>query len=297
MIIKCNKELKQKDFKNEKELQSFFESNIEMILGYKFIDTEFIVGDFRIDSLAFDEETKSFRIIEYKNVKNHSLVDQGYTYLKLMLERKADFVLQYNIKTKSSLTIQDVDWSQSKIIFVSPIFTTYQLNATDFKNIPVDLIKVIKYEDDIIEIDFIKKTNNVNIRDVQMESIQKDVNKEIVVYTEEDHLNKASEKIKRLYEEIKYRILELDDIDVEAKKLYIAFKGIRNITDLEIHKNSLKIYINMKKGTLNDPLNISKDISNIGHWGNGDYCIIIDNKDDIDNIIPLIKQSLRINKK
>lgn len=297
MILKTNKELKQRDFKNEKELQKFFEENIETILGCKFIDTEFVVGNFRIDSLAFDEESKSFRIIEYKNVKNHSLVDQGYTYLKLMLERKADFVLQYNIKTKSSLTIQDIDWSQSRIIFVSPIYTAYQLNATDFKNIPVDLIKVTRYEDDIIEINFIKKTSNVKIQDVQMESIQNDVNREVVVYTEEDHLNKASDNIKKLYEEIKNKILELDDIDIEAKKLYIAFKGMKNITDIEIHKNKIKVYINMKKGTLNDPLNISKDISDIGHWGNGDYCMIIDKEDDIDNIIPLIKQSLKINKK
>ena len=203
MILKSNKELKQKDFKNEKELQNFFENNIETILGYKFIDTEFVVGDFRIDSLAFDEESKSFRIIEYKNVKNHSLVDQGYTYLKLMLERKADFVLQYNIKTNSSLTTQNIDWSQSRIIFVSPIYTAYQLNATDFKNIPVDLVKVTRYEDDIIEIDFIKKTSNVKVQDIQMESIQNDVNKEIIVYTEEDHLSKVSDDIKRVYEELK----------------------------------------------------------------------------------------------
>lgn len=297
MILKGNKELKQKDFKNEKEVQTFFENNIENVLGYKFIDTEFVVGDFRIDSLAFDEETKSFRIIEYKNVKNHSLVDQGYTYLKLMLERKADFVLQYNIKTKSSLTIQDIDWSQSRIIFVSPIYTSYQLNATDFKNIPVDLIKITRYEDDIIEIDFIKKTSNVKVQEINMEPSKNDVNKEVVVYTEEDHLAKVSENIKRLYEELKNRILELDDIDVEAKKLYIAFKGSRNIIDVEFNKNKIKIYINMKKGTLNDPLNITKDISNIGHWGNGDYCIIMDKKDDIDNIIPLVKQSLKIHKK
>ncbi len=297
MILKANKELKQKDFKNEKELQNFFENNIETILGYKFIDTEFVVGDFRIDSLAFDEESKSFRIIEYKNVKNYSLVDQGYTYLKLMLERKADFVLQYNIKTKSSLTTQDIDWSQSRIIFVAPIYTAYQLNATDFKNIPVDLVKLTRYEDDIIEIDFIKKTSNVKVQDIQMESIQNDVNKEIIVYIEEDHLSKVSDNIKRVYEELKNRILELDDIDVEAKKLYIAFKGSRNITDIEFHKNKLKVYINMKKGSLNDPLKIAKDISNTGHWGNGDYCVTINSEDEIDNIIPLIKQSLKINKK
>ena len=297
MILKGSKELRQKDFKNEKELQTFFENNIESVLGYKFIDTEFIVGDFRIDSLAFDEETKSFRIIEYKNVKNYSLVDQGYTYLKLMLERKADFVLQYNIKTKSSLTIQDIDWSQSRIIFVSPIYTSYQLNATDFKNIPVDLIKVTRYEDDIIEIDFIKKTSNVKVQDINMEPSKNDVNKEVVVYTEEDHLAKVSENIKRLYEELKNRILELDDIDVEVKKYYIAFKGSRNIADIGFNKNEIKIYINMKKETLKDPLNITRDISNVGHWGNGDYWVIINKKDDIDNVIPLIKQSLRINKK
>jgi len=297
MILKQNKELKQNDFKNEKELQTFFENNIETILGYKLIDSEFSVGNFRIDSLAFEEETKSFRIIEYKNVKNASLVDQGYTYLKLMLERKADFVLQYNIKTKSSLAIEDIDWSQSRIIFVSPIYTVYQLNATDFKNIPVDLVKITRYEDNIIDIEFIKKTSNVKVQDIQTESIQNDVNKEIIVYTEEDHLSKASDDIRNIYEKLKNRILELDDIDVEAKKLYIAFKGSRNITDIEFHKNKLKVYINMKKGSLNDPLKIAKDISNTGHWGNGDYCVTINSEDEIDNIIPLIKQSLKINKK
>lgn len=109
MVFKNNKELKQNDFINEKELQTYFEKNLSSILDYKFIETEFTVGNFRIDTLAFDEETKSFRIIEYKNVRNHSLVDQGITYLKLLFERKADFVLKYNVKTNSNLGIDDID--------------------------------------------------------------------------------------------------------------------------------------------------------------------------------------------
>lgn len=58
------------------------------------------------------------------------------------------------------------------------------------------------------------------MQDIQTESIQNDVNKEIIVYTEEDHLSKASDDIRNIYEKLKNRILELDDIDVEAKKLY-----------------------------------------------------------------------------
>ena len=299
MILKNNKELKQKDFSNEKELQTYFENNMKTILKYEFIETEFAVGNFRIDSLAFDEETKSFRIIEYKNVKNHSLVDQGYTYLKLMLDRKADFVLKYNEKTGKSLLIKDIDWSQSRIVFVSPIFTPYQLNATDFKNIPVDLIKVTRYEEDIVEIDFIKKNSDVKIEDLNIKTDE--VNKEIKVYTEEDHLNKMPSNIQNLYETLRDRILELDDIDLEVKKVYIAFKGVTNIVDVELFKKEIQITFNIKYGNLEDPGHILKSYivgdKRIGHHGNGDYYISIKSEDEIDTIIPFIKQSLKINKK
>ena len=88
-----------------------------------------------------------------------------------------------------------------------------------------------------------------------------------------------------------------DTNNVEVKKVYIAFKGRRNIVDVEFTQNKLRLDINMKKGTLNDPLGITRDITSIGHWGNGDYRVEISNEDDIDNVMPLIKQSLKVNKK
>lgn len=48
-------------------------------------------------------------------------------------------------------------------MFVSPIYTGYQLNATDFKNIPVDLIKVTRYEEDTDNvIPLIKQSLKIN---------------------------------------------------------------------------------------------------------------------------------------
>ena len=158
-------------------------------------------------------------------------------------------MLKYNEKNDSNLKLSDVDWSQSRIIFASPIYTSYKLNATDFKNIPVDLIKVTRYEENIVDIEFIKKTSNVKVEDIQIESEQKEINKEIKVYTEDDHLNKVSEKTRRLYNILKNRILELDDIDIDVKKVYIAFKGRKNIVDVEFTQNKLRLDINMKKGT------------------------------------------------
>src|SRR5690625_2662185 len=102
-------------------------------------------------------------------------------------------------------------------------------------------------------------------------SKQEEVNNEIKVYTEEDNLNNVSKEIKEVYENIKNKILELDDIDLDIKKVYIAFKGKTNICDVEIFKNKLKVVLNVKKGNLSDPLKITEDISTKGHWGNGDY--------------------------
>lgn len=49
--------------------------------------------------------------------------------------------------------------------------------------------------------------------------------------------------------------------------------------------------LNLKKGDLRDDLGKAEDISNKGHWGNGDYWFWIFSLEDIDNAFNLIKQS------
>jgi predicted transport protein len=51
----------------------------------------------------------------------------------------------------------------------------------------------------------------------------------------------------------------------------------------------------MKKGELNDPKNLARDVSKIGHWGNGDYEIQIMNPEDIGYLLSLIRQSYEKN--
>ena len=270
---------------------------MKSILGYKFIATEFSVDNCRIDSLGYDEENKTFIIVEYKNIKNNSLVDQGYSYLALMLKRKEAFVLKYNNVTKSNYEIKDIDWSQARIVFISPFFSERQINATEFEGMPFDLIKTVKYENDIVEFDKLSKNPNLKEEYTPKNEKIKDVIKEIKVYTEDYHLNKTTEKIKELYEILKNEILNLGDIDIEYKKFYIAFKGTTNIVDAEIYNSKIKLFINMKKGTLIDQLDLTLDMSKVGHHANGDYAIEITSEEDIDNAIPLVKQSLKINKK
>lgn len=288
-------QVKEKPFKLEKEIQSIFESNLQNIMGLLFVKSEFTIKNKRIDTLAYDKETNAFIIIEYKRDKNYSVVDQGLTYLNLMLQNKAEFILTYNETLRDVLHSKDVDWSQSRVAFVSPSFTDNQISASDFKDFGIELWEIKQFENNTISINTIKKSSGAPSIKPLLENSDslKEVKENIKVYTEEDHFSNGSDYIIELYEKFKSSILNLTDgIEILPQKYYIAFKKGSNISDIEIQKKSLKIFINAKIGSLDDPKGLVKDVSNIGHRGNGDYQIQIENDNDLEYIMSLIKQVL-----
>ncbi|MBU8614208.1 MULTISPECIES: DUF5655 domain-containing protein [Bacillus] len=293
-------DIREKPFKKEKEIQDLFETNLQQMLGLSFVKSEFRISNFRIDTLAFDAETKSFVIIEYKNTKNFSVVDQGYAYLAAMLNHKADFILEYNENHDRPLKRDDVDWSQSKVIFISPVFTVYQKQSIHFKDLPIELWEIKRYENDLIQLNQMKAdgvSESIKTISQQSETIQ-EVSKEIKVFSEEDHLADKPFDIIELYQQLKEFIFNLDDhISIKPTKLYIAFtSNKRNFTDILLLKSGLKLWVNMKKGELHDPEKRMRDVSKTGHWGNGDYEIFIKDDENIEYIMGLIKQSYEKNK-
>lgn len=291
--------IKELPFKLEKEIQNITELNLASVFGLEFVRSEFTLNNFRLDTLAFDKESSSFVIIEYKRDKNFSVIDQGYAYLALMLNNKADFILEYNENNKNTLKRDDVDWSQSRVLFVSPSFTAYKKEAINFKDLPIELWEVKRYNNKTISYNQIQTSGareSVKTISRQDATIEK-VTREIKVFTEQEHLDKASEEIKELYEKLKNAILNLDGLEVKPKKLYIAFVASTNVVDVNVQRNQIKMWLNMLKGELDDPKGICRDVSSIGHWGNGDYEIAIKTDEDLEYIMSLIKQSIRKNKK
>ncbi|MBE7515597.1 MAG: hypothetical protein HS105_03150 [Chloracidobacterium sp.] len=298
-IVNKLEQIRELPFKLEKEIQELTEQNLTTIFGLNFVRSEFALNNFRIDTLAFDKDASSFVIIEYKRDKNFSVIDQGYAYLSLMLNNKADFILEYNENCKDTLKRGDIDWSQSRVIFISPNFTAYQKEAINFKDLPIELWEINRYNNKTISYSQVKTSGSqesVKTISRQNEAIAK-VAKEIKVFTEQEHLDNASDEIKELYEKLKLAILNLDNLEVKPKKLYIAFVANRNVLDVRIQRNALKIWLNVRQGKLDDPKGICRDVTHTGHWGNGDYEINIHSDENLEYILSLIKQSLRENKK
>lgn len=291
--------IRSKPFNLEKEIQDLVEQNVEELFDLEFVKSEMSIGGFHFDTLCYDIENNSFVIIEYKKGSSYSVIDQGYTYLSILLNNKSDFILEYN-ETKNNLLKRDgIDWSQSRIIFISPKFSEYQKTSINFKNVPFELWEIKRFENGLIGFDkhLTNSEESIDTFTTEIEdTVVKKVSQEVKVHKESDHLgqSRVSQEIKELYQELKKRIIDLgDDIDVVPRSMYIGFKRDTNFIDIKLTTKSLWCWINMKKGELDDPNELCRDVSQIGHYGNGDYDLRVKSDTDLDYLMFLIKQSYK----
>ncbi|MDE0471361.1 MAG: DUF5655 domain-containing protein [Ekhidna sp.] len=291
--------IKGEPFKREKEIQNLTERNLKTVFELDFVKSEFTLNNFRIDTLAFDNEANAFIIIEYKRDKNFSVIDQGYAYLSLMLNNKADFILEFNENLDKTLKRYDVDWSQSRVLFISPAFTDYQREAINFKDLPIELWEVRRFENQTVSYEQIQKVGaQESIKTIsKTDQTINSVAKEIKVYSEQEQLENVTEETKELYEKLKNAILSFDNIEIKPRNKYIAFISGRNVIDIHPQVKALKIWLNLNKGELDDPKKLMRDVSKTGHWGNGDYELQINSDKDLEYILSLVKQSIEKNKK
>jgi len=276
-------------FKSEGELQNLVEQNIEEIFGFKFIETEYYMHPFKMDTIAFDEENRSLIIIEYKESESYSVVDQGVAYLNSLLEHKGNF--QLLLERKLDKKIEDVDWSQSKVIFIAKSFNVYQLGAIT-GNLPIELWRYSVYEGGIISFEQLTPQISGTFVSPIKGKISRRVEREIKVYTIDDHLMHRNVTIKEILQKLREEILNMNDqIREKVKKKYIAYELGRNFTEFVIQANAIEVYLDVHVSQLNDPNKIAEDCTQVGHWGTGDTRFKIKSLSEVLYAMNLIRQA------
>ncbi|MFA6423918.1 MAG: DUF5655 domain-containing protein [Candidatus Magasanikbacteria bacterium] len=286
--------IKERPIDLERDIQHLTEINLENVFNLEFVSSEFSLHNFRLDTLAFDKETGSFVIIEFKRDRSFSVIDQGYAYLSLMLNNKSDFILEYNEKTKKNLRRDDVDWSQSRVMFVANSFTSYQMNAINFKDLPIELWEVKVYENNVILFNqLLSQDSTESIKTITKNKAIDSVSNEVKVYTLEDHLN-VNDKIKELFYALREKILALSDtIEERPKKMYVAYRVRNTFAYVHIQQSQIKIHLTIDMKKLVDPKGFVRDVNNIGHFGGGDLEVILDKMENLNYVFDLIEQSYK----
>ncbi len=300
-------EVEQLSFKLERDIQNLIEPNVETFFGLKFVKSEFTVDKYRVDTLCFNEETNSFVIIEYKKGNSYSVIDQGYTYLQLLLNHKSDFLLVLSQYFNKVMRFEEVDWSQSRIVFVSPSFNSYQKDSVNFKDLPFELWEIKNYSNNTVVLNQHRSNSKESIETLNpntSNSMITQVTKEVTVYTVEQHLSKTTQKVVEKWNQINERLSSLDEIEIIPKGPYISVmyygktvcyfnfmkKGIR----IDILRGNVNLDGSKSKNyfDIDDPKGISTEGS--WEWKSGTmgtlYRIYIDEKSDIEYTLFLIKQ-------
>ena len=287
-----------KELDLEKHLQELFENNLDEILNILFLAHEYSTSfGGRIDTLGIDKNGSPC-IIEYKKNQNDSVINQGLSYLRWLLDHKADFEMLCRDKKIDV----EIDWDSPRVICVAESYNKFDIDTADILPINVELFRYRIYHDNIL---YLEPENYQKIK-ISTSGIVKNNQKKKehgellqVNYSLESHLEKADENVVALFYKLREQITSLDeDIKEEPKKKYIAYKASTNFADIIVYIKELRITLNVKSGQLNDPEKITVDFTKPkkGHWGNGDYEVRISHENDLQKVFDLIKQSYNLNK-
>jgi len=291
-------QIKETLFTKEKNLQKLTEDNLKTIFGLQFVETEYKIQNFYIDTLAYDPENKTFVIIEYKRDRSFGIVDQGFSYLSLMLNNKADFILAYNESLDKNMRREDVDWSQARIIFIARSFTAHQQNAVNFKNMPFELWEAIQFENELMQYRRIEISNSAESLG-QLKNITSDtqkIAKEVKKYTEEDLFGKEGE-IHDLYISLKEQILQMySNLIPNPKKIYVGYQvpdNWRNIFNIQKARGGILIhFMRSKPKDFDDPKKKLKPYERAREYYGQDISILeVKDEKDIRYAILMIQQA------
>jgi predicted transport protein len=292
------KKITAKELDLEKNLQSLFEQNLEELLNIIFLAHEYSTSfGGRIDTLGIDKNGSPC-IIEYKKNQNDNVINQGLSYLRWLLDHKADFeILCQNKKVDI-----DLDWDSPRVICIAESYSKFDLDTADILPMNIELLRYRIYDENLLHLEpenyqkikistsaIIKKNKAKRSKDTQLQK----------VYSVEDHLSGIKKEALDLFQDLREKILSLDrSIIEEAKSKYIAYKTTTNFVDVVVKQYGLKIFLNVKSGQLNDPQKLARDLTKpkTGHWGNGDYEVKLESEKETDAVFSLIKQSYDLNK-
>ena len=282
----------------EKSLQTLMQINLESLLGVRFLASEYTTGKThkgRIDTLGLDENGCPV-IIEYKRALNENVINQGLFYLDWLLDHKAEFELLV-LKTFGEKSADEIEWGSPRLLCIAGDFTKYDVHAVQQINRNIELIRYMYYSegfknesgDEILLLELV----NATIAQNGTSSEQTKINK-TGVKTVSEYLAQSDIELQDRFETLKAFLLALgDDVQMKTLKNYIAFKRIKNFACAEVRPQTKNILVYFKVDsddmTLED--GFTRDVSNIGHYGTGNFEIRISSNEDIEKAKILLARS------
>ncbi|MFY0480683.1 DUF91 domain-containing protein [Achromobacter marplatensis] len=219
----------------EKHLQILIESQMETLLGVRFLASEYVTGKThkgRIDSLGMDENGCPV-ILEYKRHSHENVMSQGLFYLDWLMDHQAEF--RWLVMEKFGKEAADcIEWSGTRLLCIAADFTRYDAHAVQQIPRNIELIRYKLFGDDLLLLELVNAQSVPDATTVKSQDSQPGVASPTPKSAGKDkslleQLALATPEIRALYEQITSLLLSLgDDVQQKSLKLYTAFRRMKN---------------------------------------------------------------------
>jgi len=283
----------------EKALQTLIESQMDTLLGVRFLASEYATGKThrgRIDSLGLDENGCPV-IVEYKRSSNENVINQGLFYLDWLLDHQAEF--RWLVMEKlGKETAQHIEWTGTRLICIAADFTRYDQYAVQQIPRNIELIRYKLFGDDLLLLELVNTQTVNDATTAKALASTEPSDDQVVVKTGGkdkslvEQLELAAPDIRNLYSQTTTFLLSLgEDIHEKPLKLYSAYRRLKNFACIIVYPNRLLITLKLAPESINLEEGFSRDISHVGHWGTGDVELCLRNFVDLDRAKPLLERS------
>lgn len=270
--------VKDDGFGDEFALRDFFASNLETLLGIRFIEKEYPILEGRIDTLGLDENNSPV-IIEYKWKENEEVLAQGLFYYNWLIKNKKHFELLVENRLGKSIK---VNWDQPRVLLVAQGFGRYIQGAVEQEK-NIELLSYHFYDPDILHLESIYTPQTIRLS-------RKAVTKEDAgEYNLDYHLDITSSEMQKKFKLLREQILQLPEVEEkENQKSGITYKTTKSFVRFEFRPTWIMVLLR-DPDYKEDTKKLVKDVTS-NDWGYKGM-VKLQPETEIDYIFALIKVS------
>lgn len=281
------KKLKSFAIDKEKKLQALVEENLMEVLDMHFLETEYTTTfGGRIDTLAVDRNGAPV-IIEYKRGKNDNVINQALSYLKWLQAQKVEFFEMLVFKKLGNKIAEDlkIDWQNPRVICVAESYSKFDIDTVEVIPMRIELLKYRYYENGIFSLEPVNASEQKSSTKSNVDSPSKSP----IDYSVEQHLQKPTDKIKGIFNDLRSRIFEIDEnIKEKATSMYIGYRVTKTFAEIHLGKNQIKMYL--RPIEYDDPKGMVEKIPDGYNWTLNQR-VYIKEESQLDYVFGLIEQS------
>lgn len=283
----------------EKALQTLIENQMEILLGVRFLATEYATGKThkgRIDTLGLDENGCPV-IVEYKRHSNENVINQGLFYLDWLLDHQAEF--RWLVMEKlGKEAAERIEWSGTRLLCIAADFTRYDQHAVQQIARNIELLRYKLFGEDLLLLELVNAQSVPDATAVKPAGASDDASAEQQAKPSgkdkslAEQLDLAAPEIRALYAQTVDCLHALgDDVQEKPLKLYTAFRRLKNFACVIVYPNRLLVTLKLDPATVAMEEGFSRDVSRVGHWGTGDVELCLRSSADLGRAKPLLERS------